>query len=655
MPDGDKARGFGQMVSLRNKIITVMVVVILLFGLGMMLFTQIKLTRILTQERQHWGIIVSQDISLRSVDFLLKGDLPGLQRFIEDVESKHAEHFAYIFVVDKEGRVLANTFKEGFGKELIRANKISPDQSSNIQLLETKQGWVYDIAIPIFKEGGVIGTTRVGINEEYIRKAVTNIVGAVMGVTALAMGIGIVVALGLASFITRPLSELTEAARAVGGGDLERQVDIRTNDEIGQLGKIFNQMTADLRKATELTATVTQNLMEGVMLLSKDFRILWANKKIKEFSGLEEKDIIGNFCYRVTHGRKDPCQPPHDICPVNKLMETGKPTVELHIHFDKEGNEHHVEVTVEAVRDEKGEIVQFIHVTRDVTEIMKAKKELEKAYEEIKELNAGLEQKVEERTRALKQAQAQLVQSGKLAAIGELGAGVAHELNNPVGGILGYAQYLQEKINKPGFQGEDFKACKKYLGYIEKEAERCKTIVENLLKFSRRSPEKFEPLNINQVLEDTLAITAHQLMIKKIKLKKELAPHLNPVEGNANQLQQVFINLILNAQQAMAEGGELTIATRLKVKSQKLEVKDEKCLPETNFVEIVFRDTGCGIPPENLDKIFDPFFTTKMDWRGTGLGLSVSYEIVQHHKGRIEVESEVGKGTTFTISLPVKA
>jgi len=98
----------------------------------------------------------------------------------------------------------------------------------------------------------------------------------------------------------------------------------------------------------------------------------------------------------------------------------------------------------------------------------------------------------------------------------------------------------------------------------------------------------------------------------------------------------------------------LTIVTRLKVESRKFEIKDEKCSPETNFVEIVFRDTGCGISPENLDKIFEPFFTTKMDWRGTGLGLSVSYEIVQHHKGRIEVKSEVGKGTTFTISLPVK-
>jgi two-component system NtrC family sensor kinase len=262
---------------------------------------------------------------------------------------------------------------------------------------------------------------------------------------------------------------------------------------------------------------------------------------------------------------------------------------------------------------------------------------LKKSQTQLEEYNKTLEQKVEERTRELKQTQAQLVQSGKLAAIGQLGAGVAHELNNPVGGILGYAQYLLEKVRKPDFKAEDFKACEKPLGYIEKEAQRCKTIVENLLKFSRRSPEKFATLNINQVIEDTLAILSHQLMMKKIEVKKGLASGLRAVEGNANQLQQVFTNIILNAQQAMPHGGELSIITK---------GKDDR-------VEVRLSDTGCGIPPENRDKIFDPFFTTKIDWKGTGLGLSVSYEIVQNHQGRIGVESQAGRGTTFIITLPV--
>ncbi|MCD5397935.1 ATP-binding protein [candidate division NPL-UPA2 bacterium] len=265
----------------------------------------------------------------------------------------------------------------------------------------------------------------------------------------------------------------------------------------------------------------------------------------------------------------------------------------------------------------------------DLTQIVKFS-----SRDEIGDLATSFSKMTEE----LKQTHAQLIQSGKLVAIGELGAGIAHELNNPVAGILGYAQYLLEKVNEPDFQAEGFKEYEKCLGYIEKEAERCKAITGNLLKFSRCYPGEFELLNINQVIEDTLALIGYQLMIKKIKLEKEFTSDLKPVEGNANQLQQVFTNIILNAQQAMSEGGELSIITKKR----------------GDQIEIQLSDTGYGIPARNLDRIFDPFFTTKMDWKGTGLGLSVSYKIIQNHKGQVEVKSEVGKGATFTITLPAK-
>jgi signal transduction histidine kinase len=237
----------------------------------------------------------------------------------------------------------------------------------------------------------------------------------------------------------------------------------------------------------------------------------------------------------------------------------------------------------------------------------------------------------------LKSSQGQLIQSGKLAAVGELGAGIAHELNNPLTGILGYAQYLIEKTKKIDFNIDNFKACVRQIEYIEKEAQRCKNIVQSLLKFSRKSYDKFESLNINQIIEDTLSLVGHQLTMNNITLIKELEPDLKEIIGNGNQLQQVFTNIIINAQQAMSNKGELRIETRNKDGS----------------IEIEFADTGCGIPEENLNKIFDPFFTTKKDWRGTGLGLSISYNIIHDHKGSIDVKSEVGKGTTFSITLPV--
>ncbi len=257
------------------------------------------------------------------------------------------------------------------------------------------------------------------------------------------------------------------------------------------------------------------------------------------------------------------------------------------------------------------------------------------------EQTRNLEQVLEELEKAnkeLKQTQNQLVQSGKMVAIGELGAGVAHELNNPLTGILGYAQYLIEKTKKADFNTDDFKACVRQIEYIEKEAQRCKNIVQNLLKFSRKSHDRFEPLDVNGVLEDTLGLVGHQLTMNDIRLLKELEPNLKEINGNGNQLQQVFTNIILNAHQAMSNGGELRIATRNTNKG----------------IEMEFTDTGCGIPKKNLNKVFDPFFTTKKDWKGTGLGLSISYKIIQDHKGSIGVQSEVGKGATFIITLPVK-
>ncbi len=270
---------------------------------------------------------------------------------------------------------------------------------------------------------------------------------------------------------------------------------------------------------------------------------------------------------------------------------------------------------------------------------------LKMANEQIKGYSQTLEQRVEERTKQLKDAQAQTLQSAKMAAVGQLGAGIAHELNNPLGGILGYAQFILEKFKRPEFGIEDLKACQRYIESIEREAARCKGIVENLLKFSRKPiSTKPEPVDIAKAIEETLSIIGHQLKLKNINVIKDLKPDLYKVMGMVNQLQQVFTNLILNAQQAMSDGGELRISAE--------NITDEKA-KATSYVKIEFADTGCGIPKENLQRIFDPFFTTKQKERGTGLGLTVSYQIIQDHEGIISVDSRVGKGSIFTVVLPV--
>ncbi|NQS99647.1 MAG: response regulator [Candidatus Omnitrophica bacterium] len=269
----------------------------------------------------------------------------------------------------------------------------------------------------------------------------------------------------------------------------------------------------------------------------------------------------------------------------------------------------------------------------------------------IEKLNQELEQRVRERTQALeksnqelKATQAKLIQSAKMSAIGHLGAGVAHELNNPLGGILGYLQFMQQKLKKPGFSAKEFMACKKYLSYIEKESERCKSIVENLLNFSRKSRQPFVPEDINKIIQNVFSLIGHQLALEKVKVDLNLDPDLKKVLGHHNQLQQVFTDIILNAQQAMPKGGKLKIATK-NIKGQKSRTPQK--------IRIEFTDTGCGIAKKNRVKIFDPFFTTRAKFKGTGLGLSVSYQIIREHKGEISVKSKLGTGTTFVITLPI--
>ena len=245
--------------------------------------------------------------------------------------------------------------------------------------------------------------------------------------------------------------------------------------------------------------------------------------------------------------------------------------------------------------------------------------------------------------RELDEAQSQLIQSEKMAALGQLAAGVAHELNNPLGGILGYAQFTLEKMEKkPLVQmtDKDLDSYRRYLKDIETQARRCKTIVQNLLKFSRSSHSAdFEMISINDIINETLTFIEHQLMMQQIRLTRHFGDNLPQIPGNAGQLQQVFTNVIINAMHASKPETEISIYTRY--------------LPPlgefTGAVEVTITDQGCGISEENLKRIFEPFFTTKEVGKGTGLGLSVSYGIIKEHGGEIKIDSKVGKGTNFTI------
>ncbi|MGB5105680.1 MAG: ATP-binding protein [Candidatus Zixiibacteriota bacterium] len=269
---------------------------------------------------------------------------------------------------------------------------------------------------------------------------------------------------------------------------------------------------------------------------------------------------------------------------------------------------------------------------------------LEKTQKELELHNQTLEEKVRERTQKLEEVQKQVIQSEKMAAVGQLAAGVAHELNNPLGGILGYAQFALERLAGGKLSEKDTLAFQRYLSDIELQARRCKMIVKNLLKFSRSSDKlEFDLVDVNSALEETFVFTSHQLGMKDIHLVVNLQPNLPHVLGNVNLLQQVFTNILINSMQSMPQGGDLKVTTSFNPPVGEF----------SGAVEISFTDTGVGIPEENRNKIFEPFFTTKKVGEGTGLGLSVSYGIIRDHGGDIKLESSVGAGSTFTVVLPI--
>jgi len=266
-----------------------------------------------------------------------------------------------------------------------------------------------------------------------------------------------------------------------------------------------------------------------------------------------------------------------------------------------------------------------------------------KMYEELKSFSEQLEERVRAATEDLRRSQEQLIQSGKLAALGQLSAGIAHEIRNPLTSIKILIHSLIDKLD------ED-EAKRKDILVIENEIERMNQTIKRFLDFARPAEPTFSSTDINQVLGDTILLVSHELREGNVHLRRGFSSDLPDVLADREQLRQVFLNLILNAIQAMPEGGILTITTRLLVTGNSLSLNTEDQTP--NAIEISFSDTGCGIPSEKVNNIFDPFFTTRDE--GMGLGLSITHRIIDNHRGSIKVESREGKKTTFTVIIPLR-
>jgi two-component system NtrC family sensor kinase len=297
------------------------------------------------------------------------------------------------------------------------------------------------------------------------------------------------------------------------------------------------------------------------------------------------------------------------------------------------GENRYYEVNIYPIWEKDGKIQKFIHISRDITQHKK----------EEEEITQRLEQMVEDRTRQVKETHQKLLHQDKMSSLGKLSASVVHEINNPIAGILNLILLMQRIAAEEDLGQNQIDQFKQYLKLMETETRRTSRIVSNLLAFARQSKMEPKSVNLNRLIEQTLFLNSNLLKIDGVKVENKMDPNLPDVLGSEDQLQQVFMNLVSNATEAMegSGGGVLTI--------------ESKHILSEDSLQINFQDTGPGIPEENISKLFEPFFTTKKKGKGVGLGLSVAYGIIQEHGGSIYVKSEAGQGATFQVKLPLKS
>jgi PAS domain S-box-containing protein len=381
--------------------------------------------------------------------------------------------------------------------------------------------------------------------------------------------------------------------------DLKLFEAVQARDEIEEITLAARALARRLREnqgrllqSNELLQSVVNSTTDMVVLIDRDLRIKMVNQAFLKNFRLQEEQVQGQLCQEVHAG---------DLCPLfsaglKKVLESRQPVTEELAGPDGEIFLMHFY----PVRSGTGDIGGVVIYARDITEARRLQQSIQR--------------------------------TEKLASLGQLAAGVAHEINNPLGVILTYTDLLKKELAGQTEPRQDVET-------IEKHTLTCKRIVADLLKFARSESTQRQLTSLNRCLEEALGMMTHELSHGHIAVQLDLDPDLPLINVDADKMKQVFLNLLMNARQAIGESGEIRVATSF-----------HEALGQER---VVIRDSGKGIPPHLLEKIFDPFFSTKAAGEGTGLGLSVSYGIIQEHRGEIQVRSDPGHWTEFTIILPV--
>jgi two-component system, NtrC family, sensor kinase len=390
------------------------------------------------------------------------------------------------------------------------------------------------------------------------------------------------------------LSKKKQTVRAIANSTAQLFWEV---SRISTLQKKTDQELKETRARYKMI--INELIQEDVLVIAYDYKIMDINESLLNRLGLQREDVIGRYCYEITHHQDLPCSGEHHPCPLVQTMKTEKPSQTTHIHLDRDNREIYYSISTYPLL-ENSDVIGAIEISRDITNDINVQKTM--------------------------------MQQEKLASVGRLSAGVAHEINNPLTTILTTAMLILEDLDPQDSNYQELET-------ITKETLRCRKIVTSLLDFARQSRPSRKPCDINKVVNESVILTNKQAAFKDLSLIYEPGADIPPVQLDKGQIQQSIINLIINAIEATDAGGSISVSTAYK--------------SQLEGIEITVSDTGEGIGESNLVRIFDPFFTTKDN--GNGLGLAITHGIIEQHNGTIDVESKLSQGTTFTIKLPLIA
>jgi two-component system sensor histidine kinase AtoS len=611
--------------SLRARLLwtAVLVVAVLMTGVFALVEWHLRSSIIVEVERR--GEVLARTLAAMSYGPLLLYNFTALEQNVARVASE--DDVVYAIALDADGRVAAHSRHPGRVGEIL-AGEVDRAALAGFgpvtqHTTDRRDGAAYDFAAPVFVNGARWGTVRVGLSKRRMEAEIRRTRLELVGLTIATMLLGAGAAAVIARRISRPVQQLAEGAVAIARGELNQRIEPVTDDEIGRLAAAFNHMAtelaqqraaleaanAELRRGFEeltdlksYTDNILASLATGIVTVDLDGRVVTLNPAAELMTGFFAGEVRGRYCTEIFAHTADLAE---------LLMETlasraPLPGVTLTLRR-RDGRTVPVELSAAPLRGGEGKELGVIGVFRDLTRV----------------------RQLEDRLR----------RSDRLAAVGQLAAGLAHEIKNPLTSLLTFSRHLSRRFEDPEFR-------QKFQAVVPRELERINTIVERLLELARPAPLTFRPVRLPALLERVLELYGERLEAQSVRVTRAWGRDVPAVWADQEALYRALVNLVTNALDAMPRGGRLT----LRVGWSEAEVLG---VPRAGGrrVAVEIEDTGAGIDPKDLDRVFNPFFSTKEG--GTGLGLALTQKIVEDHGGSIDVRSAPGAGAAFRLVLPL--